>query len=99
MPKQGGNTGTVLYSPGTLKRIRAARARQEARWAARSGPVTVSKLSLDEQAQRTRILSRQQIRTVPCPACHAEPGQVCLRPGNKASHRARVTEARGTITS
>ncbi len=97
--KQGGNTSSVEYSPGTLKRIRAARARQEARWAARSGPVTTTLLSPEQAEQRTRILTREQIRQVPCPACHAEPGQGCHRPGNKASHRARVQDARSTISS
>lgn len=44
MGKQGTPTGTVYTSPARSKRIAAARRRQEARWAARSGPVTITRV-------------------------------------------------------
>ena len=40
--KQGGNTGGVEYSPAKAKRRAAVRKGQERRWAAKSGPVTVT---------------------------------------------------------
>ena len=42
--KQGGNTSSVEYSPAKIKRMRGRQKRQEDRWAARSGPVTVTKI-------------------------------------------------------
>lgn len=42
--KQGGNTSSVEYSPAKVKRMQGQQKRQEDRWAARSGPVTVSKI-------------------------------------------------------
>jgi hypothetical protein len=54
MPKQGGNTGSMEYAPGKVEAIRAAQARQEARWARMAGPVTVTWLSPEELAERKR---------------------------------------------
>lgn len=48
MSKQGTNTGSISYSPARKKRMQAARRAQERRWAARSGPVTVVRISATE---------------------------------------------------
>ena len=42
--KQGTNTSTVITTPARLKRSRTAREREEDRWAAGSGPVTVTRI-------------------------------------------------------
>ena len=41
---QGGNTGSVEWTPQARKRVKRARGRQEERWAAKAGPVTVAYL-------------------------------------------------------
>lgn len=48
---QGGNTGSVEYSPRRLARKRRAKRRQEERWAAKAGPITVSRLPGSEPEQ------------------------------------------------
>lgn len=45
--KQGGNTGSIMVSPARARRMRRRRRTQERQWAARSGPVTVTKLDGD----------------------------------------------------
>lgn len=37
----GGNTSSMTYSPSRRKRMAARRKREEARWAAKAGPVEV----------------------------------------------------------
>jgi hypothetical protein len=49
--KQGTSTGTVLRSPERRKREAKRRRRQEARWAAKSGPVVVRSMSEQERAE------------------------------------------------
>lgn len=41
--KKGVNTSSVEYSPARIKRMEAARKRQEERWAARASPVVVTR--------------------------------------------------------
>lgn len=48
--KTGGATSSVEYSPATLARIERALQRQEERWAAKAGPVTVTYLPGAEPA-------------------------------------------------
>ena len=41
--KRGGNTSSVEYSKSRKRRMDKARARQEREWAAKSGPVVVTR--------------------------------------------------------
>jgi hypothetical protein len=43
--KVGGATSSIEYAPHKIKKIRAAAARAERRWAAMAGPVTVREAS------------------------------------------------------
>ena len=46
--KTGIPTGSVVYSPGRLKAMRAAARRTERRWAAMAGPVSVRRIEPEE---------------------------------------------------
>lgn len=42
--KQGGNTGSIEVSPARARRMQRRRRAQDRAWAARSGPVIVTKI-------------------------------------------------------
>lgn len=44
----GGSTGSIEYAPGTVRRMKRARQRTEERWAAKAGPVTVTRKADDD---------------------------------------------------
>jgi hypothetical protein len=52
--KQGTATSVVSYSPGKLAAMERGRQRQEERWAAKAGPVTVRMLTAGELRDRPR---------------------------------------------
>jgi len=50
--KQGGNTGGIERSPEKTRRRAAARRAEERRWAAKAGPVTVTRVQSVSDAHR-----------------------------------------------
>jgi hypothetical protein len=53
--KVGGNTSTILYSPGRIRAMERSKSRTEKKWASLAGPVITSRIGGDDNGRLEKV--------------------------------------------